>query len=324
MILANLYPLKTVILGSLFALGLVLLMPSTSNASASHELFKGPNGISVSGGHVWVTNVATLNKGGDWITELKASNGSLVRIINASADEFSNVGEIAVSGGHVWVTNSGTPSISDFGTPSTVDSVIELNASNGSLVRVISASADEFVTPNGIAVSGRHVWVANWGGTSVTELNASNGSLERVISASADEFVTPNGITVSGGHVWVTNSGGTSITELNASNGSLVRVINPQGNGNFDNAGGITVSGGHVWVTNQKDDAVTELNASNGSLVRVIKASADEFSEPVGIAVSGGHVWVTNIGTLNKEGDLKGDSVTELNASNGSFVRAIK
>ena len=183
MILANLYPLKTVILGSLFALGLVLLMPSTSNASASHELFKGPNGISVSGGHVWVTNVATLNKGGDWITELKASNGSLVRIINASADEFSNVGEIAVSGGHVWVTNSGTPSISDFGTPSTVDSVIELNASNG----------------------------------------------------------------------------------------SLVRVINPQGNGNFDNAGGITVSGGHVWVTNQKDDAVTELNASNGSFVRAIK-----------------------------------------------------
>jgi DNA-binding beta-propeller fold protein YncE len=57
------------------------------------------------------------------------------------------------------------------------NSVTELNASNGSLLRVINATADGFNFPTSVAVSGTHVWVTNQYGSSVTELNASNGSL---------------------------------------------------------------------------------------------------------------------------------------------------
>jgi DNA-binding beta-propeller fold protein YncE len=85
-----------------------------------------------------------------------------------------------------------------------------------------SASVGAFSGPASVAVSGTHVWVANYEGNSVTELNASNGSLLRVINATADGFNFPTSVAVSGTHVWVTNQYGSSVTELNASNGSLV------------------------------------------------------------------------------------------------------
>jgi DNA-binding beta-propeller fold protein YncE len=61
------------------------------------------------------------------------------------------------------------------------NSITELNASNGSLVRVTNAAADGFNSPGVVAVGGTRVWVANSLGNSVTELNASNGSLVRAI-----------------------------------------------------------------------------------------------------------------------------------------------
>jgi len=60
-------------------------------------------------------------------------------------------------------------------------SVTGLNASNGSLVRIIDASADGFNHPGGLAVSGGHVWVTNFDGNSVTELDASSGALVKLI-----------------------------------------------------------------------------------------------------------------------------------------------
>src|ERR1035437_883053 len=144
---------------------------------------------------------------------------------------------------------------------------------------VLTASASEVVfdVPVSVALSGTHVWVANFSGNSVTELNESNGSRVRVINAKADGFIAPNGVAVSGTHVWVTNFSGNSVTELNASNGSLVRVINATADG-FNAPVGVAVSGTHVWVANFSGNSVTELNASNGSLVRVINAKADGFN----------------------------------------------
>ena len=50
---------------------------------------------------------------------------------------------------------------------------------------------------------------------------------------------------------------------------------------------------------------MTELNANDGSWERTLYG----FNEPARIAVDGTHIWVPNSG---------GDSVTELNASDGS------
>ena len=61
------------------------------------------------------------------------------------------------------------------------NSITELNASSGSLVRVINAKADQFRDPDGIALNKSRAWIVNYLGDSVTELNSSNGSLVRVI-----------------------------------------------------------------------------------------------------------------------------------------------
>jgi len=59
---------------------------------------------------------------------------------------------------HVWAANGGG------------NSVTELDAATGALVRVITGTKYRFNGPYGISSDGTHVWVANESGDSVTEL----------------------------------------------------------------------------------------------------------------------------------------------------------
>ena len=239
------------------------------------------------------------------------SPATTVRVFSADGFGFNNPSAIADDGSHVWVVNA--PLSSD-GTPlADMGSVTELNASNGSLVRVLSAGSYAFNDPTAIASDGTHVWVANDDGNSVTELNASNGSLVRVLSAESYAFNSPAAIASDDTHVWVVNWIGNSVTELNASNGSLVRVLSA-GSYAFNGPDDIADDGTHVWVANYDGKSVTELNASNGSLVRVLSAESYAFNDPAAIASDDTHVWVAND---------HGKSVTELNASNGSLVQVL-
>ena len=112
---------------------------------------------------------------------------------------------VSSDGTHVWVANQGG------------NSVIELAAATGALVKVISGSSYGFNGPYGVSSDGTHVWVANYGGNSVTELAAATGALVKVISGSSYGFNNPDAVSSDGTHVWVANRGGQSVTELPAS-----------------------------------------------------------------------------------------------------------
>ena len=72
--------------------------------------------------------------------------------------------------GHIWVANANG------------NSVTELNAKDGSLVKVYNDASYGFNDPIAITTDNLgHVWVANWSGNSVTELNAIDGSFVRVV-----------------------------------------------------------------------------------------------------------------------------------------------
>jgi DNA-directed RNA polymerase subunit H (RpoH/RPB5)/predicted nucleic acid-binding Zn ribbon protein len=292
--------------------------------NAKADAFHHPDGAAVQGSHVWVSNgneefgMATGNYTAakySSVTELNASNGSLVRVINAKTDEFLEPGPIAVSGSHVWVLNANS---AQSATSTPVNALIELNASNGSLVHIFKTDVDGLYGPLNLTATHSDVWVTNANGfeDSVTEINATSGALVRVIRSTSGQLVAPDGIAVSGAHVWIANIRDTDnvVTELKASNGSFVRVIKAKAD-NFRGLFGIAAKGSHVWVTNSggSDNSVTELNASDGSLVRVIKAKADGFYLPTSIVASGSKLWVLN-----------SNAVTELDASNGSLVRVIK
>jgi outer membrane protein assembly factor BamB len=296
----------------------------------------GANTMIASGSHAWVTIMRESTTSSFFaVTELNVNNGTLVRVIknkpgsalyvakNQRVGDLTEPGPMAVSGSHLWIAND------------QYWNVTELNASNGSLVRVISAKADELNGPGPMAVSGSHVWVSNAAGDSITELNASSGALVRVINARAGccaprsgtfEWAGPTALTVSGPHLWVADlhnyaNGATSVSsvaEFNVSDGSLVRVIKAKADG-FNFPRSIAVSQGHVWVLNG-DNTLTELNASNGSLVRVINVKLDSkrLNSADGLAISGPHVLVLNIYSGQK------GSVTVINASNGTLVRVIQ
>ncbi len=268
--------------------------------SASRYGFRGPIGIAVGGGHVWVADYT-----GNAVTEFNADTGAWIRTMSGGQYGFDKPLAITDDGTHVWVTNSGGNSVTEF------------NASNGDWVRTLSGGAYGFNTPYQIITDGPRLWVANAFGPSMTELMASDGSLVRTVSGGRYHFNVPVALATDGPHIWVanasTNGTGGSVTELNASNGSLVRVISGSAYG-FVGPFSIAVFGTHVWVTNQNGQSVTELNARDGTLVRTISGGRYGFDGPTGIAVDGAHVWVAN---------GAGNSVTELDASTGAWVRTL-
>jgi hypothetical protein len=139
---------------------------------APADRFNNPLGIEATAGDVWVSN----SEGPSAMTEINASTGSLVRVVPATGSWSANPrgfstgpspATVAVGQGHVWIANTAN--------------VVEINANNGSLIRVVSADADDFNYTRFLVVDGSHVWTSNSLNNSVTELDASNGTLVRVV-----------------------------------------------------------------------------------------------------------------------------------------------
>src|SRR5262249_47213400 len=104
-----------------------------------------PGAVASDGRHVWVTN-----PGGDWVTELDAATGALVRVLKGNSYGSNDPDAIASDGTHVWVANNAISGAS---------SVTELNAHTGTVVRVLNKPRYGLNTPIDVASDGRHVWV---------------------------------------------------------------------------------------------------------------------------------------------------------------------
>jgi streptogramin lyase len=223
-----------------------------------------PVAVAVGGTKVWVASqahqtdaIGNIIPNSSFVTAYGTSNGSLEESINGTnVNDLNGSSGISVSGGNVWITNANG------------NSVTELDATTGNVVRDVEGGAGGFKWPMGIASTGADVWVANLDGNSLTEINESTGSVMRVVTG--DGLNGPDSICVFGKAIWVTNLFGDSVTELNARNGSLIRVIHSKSDG-FSAPTDITGGSSAIWVTNQWSNTVTELEASNGSLQRIIR-----------------------------------------------------
>jgi YVTN family beta-propeller protein len=166
--------------------------------------------VAADASHVWVL--------GPPLTELSESTGVPIREIGGGASHLFDLPRAMSDDGiHVWVANFKS------------DSVVEINARTGAVVRVIQGPKHHltrmFSLPVAIASDRVHVWVTNIGNDSVTELNARTGALIKVLKGAQFGFHLPYGISSDGVHVWIANDTGNSVTELNARTGALVRVI---------------------------------------------------------------------------------------------------
>jgi hypothetical protein len=219
------------------------------------SIFNSPRGIAVDNGHVFVSNVPKAPFIEGSITELNASNGSVIHVV----DTFGYPQTMFPGSDGPWF--AGTGPIAE-----------EINGSNGQTLRPFEGS--ELLS---IADNGTVAWGITDNGTSATEVKLLNGYTKIVtkVTSSAAEFNDSGGIAISGANVWVANTDeshidGNSVTELNATTGAVIRVLK-SAKYQFKGPWGIASGDNHIWVANAGGNSVTELNASDGSLVRVIK-----------------------------------------------------
>ena len=225
---------------------------------------------------------------------------------------FAGPDAIAADPARVWVANHGG------------NSVTELSAATGALIRVIAGQQFQLDGPVAIAADASHVWVANATGNSLTEINAATGDLIRVISAPPYQLNGPQAITADATHVWVASGNSRTLTEINAVTGALIRVISLP-----DVPFAITANGAAVWLVinvgaksadgSRPHGSVIEVSAT-GRLVRTLSSPQFADSDPGGaVASAGNQVWVTDSKFVsNGEG-----WVTELSPVTGALMRLI-
>ena len=201
------------------------------------------------------------------------------KVFAASSYNFDDPSALAYDGTHLWVANSAG------------NSVTELNAADGGVVRVLSGSSYNFDDPSALVYDGRDVWVANSAGNSVTELSAGDGGVVRLLSASAYAFDQPDALAYDGTHLWIADRGSSagSITKVNAADGSLVQVV-PGADlygASHPQPDALAFDGTHIWVADY-NGSLWALNASDGSPVAI----PHEFTAMIdALAFDGANVW---------------------------------
>ncbi len=248
-----------------------------------------PAGIAYGDRHLWVTNLA-----GNSVTELNAADDSLVRVLTGVG--LSEPVAVVFDGQDLWVANLN-------------DTVTELNARSGTVVRRLAGNRYGFGEPVAMTVADGQLWVVNQAADSITKISASDGRLLGTISASSYGFDAPTAIATDGTDLWVANTAGNTVTELSASDGSLVRVLAGPGYG-FARPAGIAVSEDDVWVTNSAANTMTRLRASDGSPIGTISG----FGQPGSVAADGSQLWVVDVST---------DSMTEVDANTAAIIRSV-
>jgi hypothetical protein len=225
------------------------------------------------------------------------SSGQLISVY--SGPYLDGPEGIAVAGPTVWITNGVN------------NSVAELDASDGHLIRTLSGARNSFDAAGLIAADPSHIWIPNMSASTrangtVTELNASDGSVAGVFNERSRGLDYPVAIADDGRHVWIT-SGENSLIELDVGTGYWIRTVTLPA----ASAGGISVVGNQVWI--HGGYMVVEVDADNGKVERT-----QLLGDGNAIVDDGSHVWVTDLGLASSSG-----SIIELNADNGQSVRTI-
>jgi hypothetical protein len=150
-------------------------------------VFLSPMCVTLDARYVWTGNGGSLSYQllGGSVTQINAATDKIVHTVGSVADRFSgNIQSIDSDGTHVWVVNGSVY----YRGHRRGDSVTELNAKNGALVRVILLHDGTYSDPVGIVSNGVDVWVTDSGGGtygngSVLEFSASSGKELRTILA---------------------------------------------------------------------------------------------------------------------------------------------
>ena len=148
--------------------------------------------------------------------------------------------------------------------------------------------------PDGIAVSGKTVFVTNAAGDTLTRLDADTG---RRIGAPVQVGRNPDGVAVDEGVAWVVNTDDGTVSQLKVGSDSPSTVqvgALPEG---------VALGEQLVWVANTGDGTVSRVDRASP---QVLGGPIPVGERPVGVVVDDGVVWVAN---------SRSDSVSRINSS---------
>jgi hypothetical protein len=325
---------KTVTTVAVVAVFISLSIGASMVASATASpSFKAAGAIALDHhGNLWVANEDQWG-----ITEIQASSGKVLRLVNAKADGFLDPYGIAISGNDVWVVSG---SVTHANGKSKYGMVTELNAANGDLVRTVNLKQHGITGLTAVSAIGHEVWITADGGEQVVVLSAATGRVEHVYRG-RDDYAEPGGIATGDGQVWIPSpEGNSAVVVRSAATGREIRGITlsrrerPKGGGpkvpTYLGPEFVSIDSHYAWTGNEgsvslklHSGSVTQFDVATGKVVRTIDTAADRFRGTIKSIVSDGvHVWIVN-GTASYGNRKVGDTVTELNATNGSLVRVI-
>jgi hypothetical protein len=319
---------------AVFAVVLAVTATWSGAASASSSTFKNPGAVALDhDGHLWVANSDYFG-----VTEIEARTGKVIRVINDKADGFIDPSGIAVDANNVWIVSGG---VTYRNGTSHVGTVTELNATTGALIRTVSLKDHGITGLAAVSVDTKDVWIVADGGSRIAELSNATGEVVRIRRGRNRDDVS-SGMAIGGGHLWVPSPNiSDGIVERNAVTGQKVRTITPifietpPGGGpagpTYLGPQYVAVDSHYVWSANEgsvtyklNGGSVTQINAATGKIVRTIDTAADRFSGNItAITSDGTHVWIVN-GSETVRNQRRGDTLTELNATDGSLVRVIR
>ena len=255
---------------------------------------KGPDGITVDGDEVWVTD---------------ASAGTLIRIRDDKPDITMPSGRQpdspVVDGDVTWVVSSGDDAVRRNSQRIAVghapeslavgeSSVWVTNAGDGTVTRIDKASGKVVGDPIrvggrplDITIAGGIAWVSSFDDGTVTRIDTKTGKVAGAVEVGGHL----RGIAAGDGTVWVADATGGVVTPIDTANlgvGESIKVGKDPRE--------LAVDGGSVWVANAGDDTVTRIES--GKAGKPIPVGDD----PIGIAAGGGVVWTANFrdGTVSK------------------------
>lgn len=182
---------------------------------------------------------------------------------------------ITVHGQSIYVLNQ-------YGDPATISEY----SISGAVINPSLVIIGNYV-PDGMALSGSDVFVANAVTNSIGEYDANSGA---AINTSLITGLAADAIAISGTNVFASIPSTGTIAEFTTS-GALVNSSLISG---LDNPTGITVSGTNIFVANGGSNTIGEYTTS-GTLVNAALVSG--LSNPTGITVSGANIFVANGGS---------------------------
>ncbi|HEY3907324.1 MAG TPA: hypothetical protein VGM14_25700 [Streptosporangiaceae bacterium] len=244
------------------------------------------------------------------VDEVSPSSRTIIRSLSGGSYGFNSPFGMAAGDGDVWVLNTGDASVT------------EIRASDGAFVRKLPGSRYGFSPTTALAFADGRLWATDPTRNSVTEIDPSTGTITGKQSGGKYGFNAPSALDVTGSHVWVANTAGNSVTELSAGNGAFVRRLE-----GFTEPGVMASAGNRLWVLGNDGDpfdpgSAVEINADTGTAIRRVDGRGLHLDVPFAAVVTGGRLWVSSFSSQDG-GGLTPDTVTEIDTSDGAFVRTV-